>query len=61
MKHFAPKGMHYVVLEVEPDGTEHYVYECREKRQAERVMNEVWKSLFSMRPHDRVALRCVDD
>lgn len=61
MKHFAPKGMHYEVLEIEPDGTEHFVYACKEMHEAKSVVNEVWQSLFLMRPRDRVALRCVDD
>lgn len=61
MKHYAPKGMHYVVLEIEPGGTEHFIYACKEMREAESVINEVWNSLSLMRPSDRVALRCVDD
>lgn len=61
MSHFAPAGMHYVVFEIWPDGSEHFIMECKDLRVAQIAMHEAWQRLIPLDSKARIGLRCVDE
>lgn len=57
----APAGMHYIVFEIWPDGSEHFIMQCKDLHLAKIAAHESWLRLSRFDFKARVCLRCVDD